>query len=63
MESLSALQTVCEGNPQVAGGFPQQKASYVPFGVFLNVTLNKKFEQTLELPVISDAIKHIVTSL
>ena len=51
MEPLFALLAICEGNPQVIGGFPQQRASNTTFNVFIDFSL-KTVEQTAECGVI-----------
>ena len=45
MEMLSALLALCEGNPQVTGGFPPHMVSNAPFDVFFNVSLNKRLNK------------------
>ena len=59
METFSALLALCEGNPPITGGFLAQKASDAEFWSAPEQIL----KQTLETPVISDAIALIVTSL
>ena len=44
METFSALPTLPEGNPPIAGGFPSQKASNAGFGV-INLSLNKQLNK------------------
>ena len=56
--NISALLALCDGNPSVTGGFPSHS-----FDVFFDVRLNKRFEQTVEIPVIWYATTLIVTSL
>ena len=64
METFSALLTRCEGKPAVAGGFLSQKQVIRSFDVFVDVHLKKKtIEQTVEMEVIWEARKLIVTSL
>ena len=41
METLSALEALCEGNPPVTGEFPSQRVVYAGFDVFF-------IEQTVE---------------
>ena len=42
METVSTSLAICEGNPLVTGGFSSQKASNTGFGVFFDVSLNKR---------------------
>ena len=42
MESISALLILIEGNPQVTGGFPSQRAGYGGSGGFFDASLNKR---------------------
>ena len=51
---------LCEGNPQVIGEFPSQRQVTRSFDVFLD---QQTIEQTIETPVIWDAIELIMTSL
>ena len=62
METLSVLLVLREGNPLHTDGFPPQRASNADFDVSVDVSL-KTTEQTAELQVIKDAMRHIVTSL
>ena len=41
MKKLSALPTLCEGNPPVTGGFTTQRAGNADFEFFFDVSLNK----------------------
>ena len=59
MEIFSALLVLCEGNPPVTGGLPSQRPVRRSFDVFFEQTA----EQTIEKPVIWDAIAVIMTSL
>ena len=60
METFSALLAFCEGKS--TGGFPSQKPVAQIFDVFFDLRLNKRFKQTIETPVILDAIALIMTS-
>ena len=40
METFSALLAICEGNPQVTGGFPLQRLVARSFDVFFDLRLN-----------------------
>ena len=62
MEAFSALQTLFDGNPPVTGGFPSQRPVTQNFDVFFDLRMRKK-QQTIETPVIWDAIALIMTSL
>ena len=55
METFSAPLAICEGNPPVTGGFPSRRSVTRSFDDFFDLRL-KKIEQTIETPVISDAI-------
>ena len=55
MEIFSALLALCEGNPPVIGGFPSQRPVIQSFGVLFDL---RTVEQTIEKPVICDAILH-----
>ena len=55
METLSALLTLCEGNPSVIDGFPSQRASNASCDVFFDI-LKGTVEQTVQLVVICDAM-------
>ena len=63
METFSALLTLCEGNPPVTGAFPSWRLVTRSFGVFFLSTPEHTAEQTIETPVIKDAIALIMTSL
>ena len=51
------------GNPPVTGGFPKQGARTRAFDVSFDVSLNKRLKSTVELTVILNAIRLLVTSL
>ena len=61
MKTFSASATLCEGNPLVTDGFTWfwkgQKCGYV---MFLCCRPGQAVEQILDLPVIRDAVYHIV---
>ena len=57
-----ALLALCEGNPSVTGGFPSQRPVTQTFGVFFELS-EHMVEQTIETPVICDAIVLIMTTL
>ena len=57
------METVCERNPPVTGGFRSQRASNSGFHVSFDVSLNTGVNQTVESPVIWDAMILIVTSV
>ena len=59
MEIFSSLLALCEGNQPVTDGFPSQKPVTQNFDVFDEQTV----EQTIETPVIRDAIALITTSM
>ena len=63
MEIFSALLVLCAGNLPVTGEFPHTKASDAELWCFLWSTPEQTVEQTLETPVIWDAIALILTSL
>ena len=63
METCCALLAFCEGNSSVTGVFPSQRPVTRSFDVFLDQRLNKRLKQTVETPVIWDAITPIMTSL
>ena len=64
METFSALLAPCEDNYlPVTGAFPSQKPVTQGFDVFFDLRLNKRIGQTMETPVILDAIGLILTSL
>ena len=54
MESFSALLAICEGNPPV---------SDAEFWYYLWPALEQTAEQTIETPVIKDAVALIMMSL
>ena len=62
MEAFSTLLAFCEGKPPVNGGFPSQRPVTRSFDFFFNVP-EETAEQTLETPVIWDAIALIMTPL
>ena len=43
--NISALLTLCEGNPPVTGGFPSQRQVTWSFGVFFDLRLNKRMSK------------------
>ena len=53
--NISALLSLCEGNPPVTGAFPSQRPVTRSFNVFFDLRLNKRL-QTIEAPVIQEAI-------
>ena len=59
MVTFSALLALCEGNP-VTGGFPSQSPVTRSFDIFFDL---QTLEQTIEKPVIGDALALIMTSL
>ena len=61
MQTFSALLAFCAGNSPVTGEFPAQKPVTRNFDVFFDLHLNQ--QQTMETPVIWDAIVLIMTSL
>ena len=61
METFSVLLALCEGNPLVTSEFPSQRPVTLSFNVFFD--LQQTFEQTIEMPVIWDAIALIITWL
>ena len=44
METLSALEALCQGNPPVSGGFPSQRP-VTHFDVFFNLRINKRLSK------------------
>ena len=62
METFSALLGHCGGNSPVTGEFPSQRPLTRSFDVFFDLRL-KTVEQTIETPVIRDAIAFIMTPL
>ena len=63
MEIFSVFPVPCEGNRQVTGGFPSQRAGNTGFDVFFDVSPKQTVGWTVEMPVIWDAMLPIVTSL
>ena len=63
METFSTLLALCEGNPAVTSGFPSQMPVTRSFDVFFYSAPGQTVEQTIETPVIWDAIARIMTSL
>ena len=67
IENFSALLAICEVNPPVTGGFPSgislTKPSDAELWCFLWYGPEQMAEQTIETPVIWDAIALIMTSL
>ena len=63
METFSPLLALCVGNSPVSGKFPSQRPVTRSFDVFFDLHLNKRVDQTIETPVISDVIALITTSL
>ena len=59
---FSALLALCAGNSPVTGEFRSQRPVTRSFDVFLSAP-EQTFEQTIEAPVIWDAIALIMTSL
>ena len=43
--TVSASLVLCEGNPQVTGKFPSQRASNAGFDIFFDVSLNKRLNK------------------
>ena len=62
MEPFSALLALCEGNSTVTGEFPSQRPVTRRFDVSM-IAPEQTIEQTMETPVIWDAIALIMTSL
>ena len=62
METSSALLAFCAGNSPVTGEFPAQRPVTRSFDFFLSA-LELTVEQTMETPVIWNAIALIITSL
>ena len=50
METFSASQTLCEGNPPVTGEFPSQRPVMLCFDVFFVFPPEQTVEQTIETP-------------
>ena len=63
IETFSALLAICEGNPPVTGGFPLQRPVTRRFDVFFWSVHEVTAVQTIEPPVIWDAIALIMASL
>ena len=63
MEKLSVLLALSERNPPVTSGFPSQGPATRSFDVFFDLRLKKTTEQTIDTPVILDAIVLIMASL
>ena len=61
METFSALLALCAVTVTVE--FPAQRPVTRDFGVFFDLRLNPTVEQTMEMPVIRDAIALIMMSL
>ena len=59
IETFSALLALCEVHPPLTGGFPSQSPVTQSFEVFFDQTV----EQTIDTPVIWDAIAFIMMSL
>ena len=57
LETFSALLTLCEGNPSDTSGFTSQRPVRRSFDVFFDLLLKPTVEQTIETPVIWDAIR------
>ena len=62
METFSALLAFCAGNSPVTGEFPSQRPVTRSFDVFFLSVPEQTVEQTIETPVIWDAITLIMTS-
>ena len=62
METYSVSLALYEGSTQVAGGFISQSPVTRSFDVFLVVS-EQTVEQTIEAPVIRNAIALIITPL
>ena len=56
MESFSTLLALCEGNPPVTHGFPPQRTIVTEFWCFLWCMPEQMVEQTVEFPVICNAM-------
>ena len=63
MEAFSALLALCAGNSPVTGEFPSQRPVTRSFAVLFDLHLNQTVEQTIEAPVIWDAIALIMSPL
>ena len=63
IETFSALLSLCAGNSPVTGEFPSQRPVTRSFDTFDDLRLNKRLKQTIETPMIWDAIASIMTSL
>ena len=62
METFSALLAFCEGNSPVTGEFPLTKASDAELWSLLWSAPEQTVEQTIETPVIWNAIALIMTA-
>ena len=65
IETFSALLAICEGNPPVTGNrwIPLTKASDAELWCFLRSALEQTVDQTIETPMIWNAIALIMTPL
>ena len=63
METFSALLDFCGGNSPAIGEFLTQRPVTRSFDFFLDLRLDQKPKQTVEMPVIWDAIAPIMTSV
>ena len=63
METFSVLLAFCVGNSLVTCEFPTQRPVTWSFDVFFYLLSEPTVEQTVETPVIWDAIALILTSL
>ena len=63
MKTSFTLLALCEGNPPVTEGFPSQKPVTLSFDATLWSVPEETVEQTMETPVIWDAIALIIISL
>ena len=45
METFSALLAICDGDPPVTDGFPQQRTVTRSFDAFLDLRLNKRLSK------------------
>ena len=63
VETFSALLAICEENSPVTAWIPLTKASDAELWCFLWSAPEQTVEQTIETPVICDAIVLIMTSL
>ena len=60
METFSALLALCGGNSPVTGEFHSQRPVTRSFDVFFDLSHKQTIEQTIEMPVIWDAIALIM---